>query len=295
MKRNAWQRLGSDRISLISIKTWLQHTSTRLARVSESPSLDAQVLLAHVMEKPRPWVLAHPEALLATGQVILLEEVLARLEAGEPLPYVLGHWEFYSLDFVVTPATLIPRPETELLVDQALAWLERSPGHGRALDVGTGTGCIAIALAAHVPGLRFLASDISISALKIAQLNVHNHALEGRIQLVQSDLAPAIHGAFDLICANLPYIPSETLKGLQVAQYEPILALDGGADGLDFISRILASSMDILAPGGLMLLEIESSQGPAVEALARQTFPAADVQIMVDLGRKDRLVKIQTI
>lgn len=263
--------------------------------MSESPSLDAQVLLAHVLGKPRPWVLAHQEVVLTTDQVSVLEEALARLEAGEPLPYVLEHWEFYGLDFVVTPATLIPRPETELLVEQALVWLESKPGPHRGLDVGTGTGCIAIALAAHAPDLRFLASDISFPALRIAQLNIHRQALEQRIHLVQADLLPAVEGDFDLVCANLPYIPSEKLASLQVARYEPGIALDGGTDGLDLIRRILASATGVLAPGGLLLLEIEASQGAATEALASRTFSGADVLLMADLGGNDRLVKIETI
>jgi release factor glutamine methyltransferase len=267
----------------------------RLAAVSESPSLDAQVLLAHVSGKPRAWVLAHPEAGLAPGQVNALEEALARLEAGEPLPYVLGHWEFYGLDFVVTPATLIPRPETELLVDQALVWLENSRGRYRALDVGTGSGCIAIALVHHSPSLVCLASDISFPALKIAHINARLHALDRRIGLFQADLLEAVVGDFDLVCANLPYIPSEELKGLRVAHWEPCLALDGGSDGLDLIRRILSSAIGVLAPGGLLLLEIQASQGAVVKALARLAFPEAQVQIISDLGGNDRLVRIQTM
>jgi release factor glutamine methyltransferase len=181
------------------------------------------------------------------------------------------------------------------LVDQALAWLEKSPGRRRALDVGTGTGCIAIARAGRGHDLCFLASDISFPALKIAQLNVRRHALEERIHLVQSDLAPAVDGDFDLICANLPYIPSDKLGELRVSQYEPGLALDGGKDGLDLIRRILAATVDLLAPEGLLLLEIEASQGAAMETLARQTLPGADVQIMVDLGGNERLVKIRIV
>jgi len=295
MKRSAWRRLGFDRNSLTSIKTWHSCIYTRLARVSESPSLDAQALLAHVLGKPRSWVLAHPEDALSSNQVSVLEEAITRLEAGEPLPYVLGHWEFYGLDFVVTPATLIPRPETELLVDQALDWLRHSPGWRRALDVGTGTGCISIALAIHVHDLSFIASDISLPALKIAQLNLRRHVLEERIHLVQSDLAPAADGAFDLICANLPYIPSDKLRGLRVAKYEPGLALDGGKDGLDMIRRVLDSAMHLLAHQGLLLLEIEASKGAAAKALARQAFPDADIRIIVDLSGNERLVRVQIV
>jgi release factor glutamine methyltransferase len=261
--------------------------------LSETASLDAQVLLAHGMGKPRAWILAHPEANLSLDQERSLEDALRRLEDGEPLPYVLGHWEFYGLDFVVTPATLIPRPETELMVEEALYWLRGRPGRHWALEVGTGSGCISIALAVNAPGLGILASDISLDALQIAGRNARQHGVAQRLLYVQADLIPPTHRHFDLICANLPYIPTDQLKLLPVSQQEPWQALDGGPDGLDAIRRILQAVPPRLAPDGLLLLEIEASQGKAAHELAQATFPGAEVRVLADLAGRDRLVKVQ--
>ena len=155
----------------ITIQQGLEQTTTRIDSLSDSAALDAQVLLAHIVRQPRSWVLAHPETLLSPSQESTLEEALTALEAGTPLPYVVGHWEFYGLDFEVTPDVLIPRPETELLVEKALAWLERRLDARTAIDVGTGSGCIGISLASRVRSLKILTTDISRQALKVAQRN----------------------------------------------------------------------------------------------------------------------------
>lgn len=272
----------------------LQAAVEGLQPVSETPRLDAQVLAAHILGRSRAWVLAHPEAELSPEQAARFRAALARLVAGEPLPYVLGRWEFFGLEFAVTPAVLIPRPETELLVERALAWLERNPGRRLAADVGTGSGCIAVALAAHCPGLRLLATDVSAPALAVARQNAARHRALERIEFIQADLLPPLGSPLDLICANLPYIPGDTLPGLRVYRSEPALALRGGEDGLDLIRRLLALAPACLAPGGLTLLEIEASQGPGALALAREHFPTASLQIIQDLAGRDRLLEIQT-
>jgi release factor glutamine methyltransferase len=272
-----------------------------LAPVSETASLDVQVLLAHILQKPRAWVLAHPEALLTLQQERVLDQAVQRLQAGEPLPYVLGEWEFYGLPFIVTPAVLIPRPETELLVDYAIQWLERRPELLRCLtarlavlDVGTGSGCIAVALAARLPGLKIAATDLSPSALEVARRNTSRHQVAAQICLLQSDLLSAFspQPTFHLICANLPYIPQETLPNLPVYSREPALALDGGSGGLTLLRQLLHQAVSCLAPGGLLLLEIEASQGQVVPALARQVFSSAAVDLHRDLAGCDRLVSI---
>jgi len=268
----------------------------RLAPLSDTSYLDAQVLLAHTLEQPRSWVLAHPEATLSAEQAAQLEGRLARLQAGEPLPYVLGRWEFYALQFIVTPQTLIPRPETELLVDQALNWLRAHPARQRVADVGTGSGCIAVALAYSLPALKVTATDISAGALSVARLNAQAHAVLERVRFVQADLfTPFEPGSshFDLLCANLPYVPSATLRQLPVFAREPELALDGGPQGLDWISRLLEQAGACLAEGGLILLEIEASQGQAALSLAQQAFPAASLTVLPDLAGRDRLLRIQ--
>jgi release factor glutamine methyltransferase len=276
-----------------------------LSPLSDTPGLDAQVLLAHVLEKPRAWVLAHPEAELSALQQEALEAALRRLEGGEPLPYVLGHWEFYGLDFTLTPAVLIPRPETELLVEQALDWLRRRPpGPAWAVDVGAGSGCIAVSLAVHAPELRLVATDISRPALELSRRNAQKHGVSDRLDFIQSDLLTPFLSSpnpfplppipcFSLICANLPYIPTVTLADLPVASSEPRLALDGGPDGLGLLRRLLEQAPGRLASGGLLLLEIEAGQGQAVLELARKAFPGADVRLLPDLAGRDRLVRVE--
>jgi release factor glutamine methyltransferase len=275
------------------IERILKETRQQLKQTSDTPGLDAQVLLAHVLGKSRAWILTHPEFELAPEQSRKLEAGVKRLVSGEPLPYVLGHWEFFGLDFIVTPDVLIPRPETELLVEVALKWLEKHPSRRRAADVGTGSGCIAVALAVHTPELQMVATDISAAALQVARRNAKKHHVEDRITFVQGDLFPEDTPRFDMICANLPYIPTESLKKLSVYQSEPSLALEGGPQGLALIRRLLQSGSDRLATSGLMLLEIEASQGESAAAEARANLPAASIEVMADLAGRDRVLKIE--
>lgn len=268
---------------------------SRLEKTSDTPGLDAQVLLERVLEKPRAWVLAHPETPLTGVRLAALESLVERLEGSEPLPYVLGRWEFFGLEFAVTPDVLIPRPETELLVERALGGLKRSRVADRplrALDIGTGSGCIAVALAVNAPALSLVATDISSAALEVARRNAAAHAVAERIEFACCDLFPA-DGRFDLITANLPYIPSDTLRSLPIYGREPTLALDGGADGLALIRRLLTGAPERLAPGGLLLVEIEASQGAAALSLAYDAFSEVQIHLHKDLAGRDRLLEVQ--
>lgn len=263
--------------------------------MSETASLDAEVLLAHVLARSRSWILAHPEYLLDEIQVRQIEHLVERLLSGEPLPYILGHWEFYGLDFILSPAVLIPRPETELLVENALGWLKLHSNRRLVLDVGTGSGCIAVSLAVNCPDVKIVASDISWEALLIARDNLERHCVNGKVHLLQSDLIPPTPQPFDLLCANLPYIPADDLPYLPVASYEPALALNGGLLGTSLIERFLAGAPRVLAQGGLALLEIEASQGSWVTDCAQAAFPQADIHVLPDLVGRDRLLAIQSI
>lgn len=242
----------------------------------------------------RSYLAAHPEDSLQPDQAAALDKYLIRLEHGEPLPYVLGEWEFFGLKFRVSPGVLIPRPETELLVETALHWLKSQPGGLLGVDVGTGSACIAIALALHCPNLRLLASDISGEALLVGRQNVTRFGLETRIGLVQADLIPPGVRRYDLICANPPYIPRQELQELKVARWEPSLALDGGLNGLEVVGRLLEVASKRLNPGGLFLCEIESRQGQAVLSASRIGFPNADIHLLGDLAGKDRLLVVRT-
>jgi release factor glutamine methyltransferase len=257
-----------------------------------------QVLLAHVTGRNRAWVLAHPEAVLTPAQEQTFLALKARLDAGEPLPYLIGHWEFYGLDFDVTPDVLIPRPETELLIDSVLAWARERSAAGaglRLIDIGTGSGCIAVTLAARLPQAEIWATDLSAAALAIARRNAAKHGVTERITFREADLFPADLPPLDLILSNPPYIPTPTLHGLAVYGREPTLALDGGPDGLAIIRRLLAESKRYLAPGGAIRIEIESGQGKTSYDLACSQYPGAQkIHIIPDLAGLDRLLAIDT-
>ncbi|HSQ38889.1 MAG TPA: peptide chain release factor N(5)-glutamine methyltransferase [Anaerolineales bacterium] len=269
----------------------------------DTPDLDAQVLLAHLTGKPRTWLAAHPESPLSDPQLAAVEEAISKLTAGTPLPYILGHWEFFGLDFEITPDVLIPRPETELLVEQAILWLQSRPVTSqtslRAADVGTGSGCIAVSLASHISDLRVLATDLSLSALKVAHHNALRHRVADRVDFVQCNLLPPhpdplpTESHFDIICANLPYIPTETLERLSIFGHEPALALNGGSDGLDPIRHLLKIAPEWLAPDGLILVEIEAGQGVAAVSLAYDSFDTATINLRRDLAGRERMVAIR--
>jgi release factor glutamine methyltransferase len=270
----------------------LNEAQRALSAQSETPFVDSLALLAGLTGRSTAWVLAHPDARLAPDQAAALNASLERLASGEPLPYVLGRREFFGLEFEIGPGVLIPRPETELLVEQALGWLVDHPNRRTFIDVGTGSGCIAVSLAARVHDLHGLAVDISAEALSLARRNLARHGVGERVALVQGDLATAVGRSLDLIVANLPYVPTETLKKLRVSAYEPLLALDGGSDGLAQIRRLLAEGPRVLAHGGLLLMEIEAGQGQAALRLAEDIFPGAALEVLKDLAGKDRLLKV---
>ncbi len=253
------------------------------------------VLLAHVLQTPKTWVLAHPEAHLNAEQAGLFIQLAQRFAHGEPLAYLTGCQEFFGLKFFVSPAVLIPRPETELLVEEALDWLQGKPGSLQALDVGTGSGCIAITLAKLVPNLNVTAVDSSAEALTVASANARQHQVSERVTFLQADLIPEALPRFDLICANLPYIPTGKLSAVNSRAYEPSEALDGGADGLRLLRRFFEQIPQHVCPRGLVLAETEAGLGPATLALARESLPDAQIDLLQDLNQRDRLVRIQLL
>ncbi len=277
----------------VDVAAWLKQAAGHISSLSTAPHLEAQLLLAHTLGKPREWLLTHPEFQLPPSAFQQANHDLTRLVAGEPLPYILQKQEFFGLEFKVNPAVLIPRPETELLLEHALAWLQKHPTCHRVADVGTGSGCIAVSLAVNAPGIHLLATDISFPALQVARYNAGFHRMEDRIQWVQADLLSPISTSFDLICANLPYIPTDTLPGLSVSAHEPLNALDGGPDGLTFIRSLLYQARSRIQSGGLLLLEIEASQGNSASLAAQAVFPQAEIRVVDDLAGHPRLLEIQ--
>jgi release factor glutamine methyltransferase len=286
---------GAAACEAMKLNILFEMVAQRLAERSDTAFLDAQALLSSVLEKPRTWVLAHPDSSVDRKKARQVEAQVKRLEAGEPLPYVLGRWEFFGLEFEVTPEVLIPRPETELLVETALHWLKARPACRRVLDVGTGSGGIAVTLAVTLPDVQVLATDVSPTALDVARRNALKMGVEKRVTLLEADLVadPVPGDPFALVVSNLPYIPTATLKGLSIYRREPTLALDGGPDGLSLIRRLVAAAPRLLAPGGLLLLEIEASEGPAALSLAYDAFERASIHLHQDLAGHDRLLEVQ--
>lgn len=290
------------------MKYLLNEIALRISDFTDSPNLDAQVLLAHLVGKSQSWVLAHPELMLSATQKDQLDLYLDQMSSGIPLPYILGRWEFYGLQLKISRDVLIPRPETELLVEKALDWLKVNPERRKGIDMGTGSGCIAIALAVHIPDLMIKAVDVAENAIKIARENASLHNVSDQIEFILSNLwenfninyelqLPEIVDrstvGVDLITANLPYIPSSILNGLMVHGREPDLALDGGMDGFKTINGFLKSAPLFLRPGGLLLMELESSLGSETLHLAKVAFPGAKIQLHQDLAGLDRIIEIR--
>jgi len=263
-------------------------------RDSPTPKLDARLLLEHVSGRDHAYLVAHEDEPLADETFASFGRLVARAAAHEPIPYLTGRAPFFDLELAVSPAVLIPRPETEQMVELAAQWA-RPRGAIRAVDVGAGSGCIAISLARRLPEAKVAAVDVSAEALAVAATNVRRYA-PGRVALVRGDLLQSFAPGFDLILANLPYITEGewTALPIGVKSYEPALALRGGADGLDVIRRLLPQAACSLRPGGRVLLEIGWRQGEAAAAMARDAFPGAEVTVRPDFAGHDRIVDIQT-
>jgi len=263
----------------------------QLAVITDVPRLEAEVLLSSVLNVSRTTLMAHPEQPLHPEQLADYHDLVERRASGYPLPYLTDRIEFYGLKFEITPEVLIPRPETELLVDLALA---RRPA--AVIDVGTGSGCIAISLAVHLPETAICAIDISPAALAVAQRNVERHGVADRVRLMVGDVLNPRPGSVDLIVSNPPYIPTGDCASLppSVRNHEPRIALDGGPDGLTVIDHLLSQALAVLQPGGSVLVEIGADQGEAAARLARTHFPAAEIRVHPDLTRRDRVLEVKT-
>lgn len=275
---------------------------------SESPRLDAELLLGHAIGADRTVIAAYPEALVGDGSAERFEADLARRELGEPVAYIRGFKEFYGQAFATDPRALIPRPETERLVELAeaetirrLAAAPRPAGTPplRIVDVGTGAGTIAVALAVALrrrgagAEVEILATDVSADALALAIENSVGHSVADRIEFAEADLLPDGVRPFDLVLANLPYVPSADVPRLPVAaSFEPAVALDGGADGLSVVGRLVERLPDALAPGGLALLEIGFDQEDAVLALVARILPGWPATVERDLAGAPRVARV---
>ncbi len=290
MKPNDCQ--NQNEAGRLTLKEWLAKARVAMRSIPEEPVSSLYAITAYTLGKPRSWIQAHPEFNLSSDIAKSLDMNLKRLLHGEPLPYITGNQAFFGLDFHVTRDVLIPRPETEMLVETALSWLEKHPDKTSAVDIGTGSGCIAISIAKNNQRVQFIATDRSYKSLQIARKNIQAHKLDKRINLLRTNLLSGTQAHFDLICANLPYIPTAKLRELRVSRYEPLSALDGGKDGLIYIDQLLYQIHNIDHENSLVLLEIESCQAASVQDVIHSHFPKAGITITSDLNNLPRLVKI---
>jgi release factor glutamine methyltransferase len=255
----------------MTLREWLQRGEAQLRAGlhPERARRDAETLLLHLIGKNRAWLLAHHDDDFAGCKAIGYAALLNRRERGEPIQYIIGETEFYGLPLRVTPDVLIPRPETEYLVEKAVELLPLF-SNPRVVDVGTGSGAIAIAVAHEWPGAFLTATDVSASALKLARSNAERTGFANRIRFLQGDLLAPVYGEFfDIIVSNPPYVPEADRPTLsvEVRDHEPALALFAGNDGLDIYQRLIPAAFAALAPGGYLALEIGFGQSDAVRIL----------------------------
>jgi len=272
---------------------------TRLLRERgiESPRLNAELLLRKVLEIDQVQVYLCSDRILTQRQVTSYKSLINKRIKGEPVQYILGSREFWSLDLRITPEVLIPRPETELLVEETLKIFRDERNLTlRFMEVGTGSGAIAIALAKELQGCFILAEDISWRAILVAKENARIQRVSENIRFLVGDLFPPLkegRSLFDLILSNPPYVPSSQIGTLprEIAEFEPRIALDGGLDGLEFFRRIVTGSGSFLKDGGWLMLEFGEGQGEAVAEMIRNTRYFAPPNIIKDHSGVDRVIR----
>jgi release factor glutamine methyltransferase len=263
----------------------------------ETPRLEAEVLLAHLLGCTRTELVTRWHLPLSPDLAAAFDHLVARRLQREPAAYLIGERAFYDVTLAVDPRVLIPRPETEQLVELALAWAGAMANEDlRVVDVGTGSGALAVVLARKLPSAQVTAIDVSADALAVAASNLARYGLTQRVCLLQGELLAPLQGRpADLIVANLPYVPHEDLPELMadVRDYEPHLALDGGPAGVVLIERLIDQAAKLLAPPGLLLLEIDPRQVDTLLPRARMAFPQGAVSVHVDFAGHARVLRIE--
>ena len=252
------------------------HHGISVLASSDKPQLEAEVL---------------PETFLSETTLTSYNDSLQMRNGGEPLPYLLGYWEFFGIKFTVDKRALIPRPETEMIVEHSIS-IAGKHMNSRIVDIGTGCGAIAIALALNLPDSLVFASDISRDALSLARTNSLRHAVRNRIDFIQADLLNSM-GKFDIICANLPYLTTQEACTLAVGRHEPRLALDGGPSGLNVIRQMIATAGNHLKDGGSLLMEFGNSSNEILE-MASFYFGSSNCRLIPDYTGRPRVLKVTT-
>ncbi|MCH8814578.1 MAG: peptide chain release factor N(5)-glutamine methyltransferase [Chloroflexi bacterium] len=261
---------------------------------SDEAPLEAELLLRHALSVDRVHLYQRLNDDITPRQEHRYHRFLDRRLAREPTAYITGHREFFGLEFEVAPAALIPRPETEVLVEIAIDFIQRQYADQpiTVADVGAGSGAIAVALAHTLPNINVIATDTSKRALKLAERNAARHGVTGRIEFVHGNLLAPLDEPIDVIASNLPYVRTSDWEALppEIRGYEPKAALDGGVDGLRLIRRLLKQAPQHLKPGGALFAEIGDEQGPLAEEAANTLVPNSDVHVRPDLAELDRVL-----
>jgi release factor glutamine methyltransferase len=257
--------------------------------------IEAETLLMHAVGTDRAHLLAGLQEELTEAQRATFRTLVTRRLDREPLSYIVGTCEFFGVELTCTPAALIPRPETEMLVELALDEIQRRGTATRIADIGTGTGAIAIAIAANELRVTVVASDVSLKALELARANASRADVPDRVMFVDCDLLTGL-GEFDVIVANLPYVSDGDWRelALEIRSHEPKSAIAGGAHGLEIVERLLHDAPAHLAPGGVLAAEIGDTHGRRALAIGRACFPAAEVCVMKDFAGLDRMLVVRT-
>ncbi len=277
----------------MTIAEALGQGSKRLSFFSSTPHLDAEVLLAHLLQRGRASLLAHATDRLSEAQAVDFDALIVRRSHGEPVAYLTGHKEFYGLDLYITPDVLVPRPETESVVEACLHALPDGES-SQLVDIGVGSGAIIIAVAKNRPLLRAYGVEISPQALEVARKNCELHGVSDRVTLYLGHLLQPLPDKVDVIAANLPYVPPGEASP-DVATWEPKVAVfGGGEDGTSLIREFLSAAPNYLLPGGTVVMETAYSQGVLVSGLAREAFPNAAVEVRKDLAGLDRIIVIKS-
>jgi release factor glutamine methyltransferase len=287
--------LGFGILVPANIDELMRDATGRLAGAGvREPRRDAAVLMAFAIGRDRTFLIAHPEYTPTASEAGKFALFVARRAAREPLNYITGRREFYGLEFEVAPGVLIPRPETELIVEDAIGFLRGRP-NPTFCEVGVGSGCIAVAILANVPGARAVALDVSAKAIETARRNARLNGVADRLELRRSDVFGGLRAddRFDAIVSNPPYVAASEIPALdpEVRDHEPRAALTDGADGLSIIRRLIRESVRFLGPGGLLLVEIGFGQAAAVAALAdRGSW--SEPRFLTDLQGIDRTLRV---
>jgi len=257
----------------------------------EWPHLESEILLAHALELKRIELYTNHDRILTNEELASYKKLVERRKAKEPIAYITNNQPFMSLDMYVDPTVLIPRPETELMVELIIDQVKNEQKEIKIADIGTGSGCIAVSLAKYLPRIKVVGIDRSDEAIVVAHKNAAKHGVEARCEFKVGNLYEPLQEKVDIIVSNPPYIRRNQIKKLEtdVKIWEPHKALDGGTDGLDYIKELIKQAPEYLKPSGELLIEIGFDQGAEVKDLARKQPKLSDPRVIKDLNKKDRI------